>query len=154
MHVELSGFDYLTGIYYFNVGQGEHRQWSDCKRLGFVSAGQGERWRDAIVGFREGDIIAAYLKGHGFVGIGRIKERAKPISAVTIGDMPLLSHKLDCKKMDDHLGDLELCEYVATVEWIEAVEPPNAKWKAKFGNIHYHSRQGVAGRSAANHQFS
>src|SRR5436309_706366 len=37
LHVELSGFDYQSGVYYFNIGQGPHRQWSDCRKFEFIS---------------------------------------------------------------------------------------------------------------------
>ena len=133
LHLELSGFDYVEGIYYFNVGEGEHRSWSDCKRLGFISAGQGKRWSDAIRAFREGDVIAAYLKGSGFVGIGRIIQKAMPIREVSIQQIPLAKHSLHCKNMSDNIESNELCEYVALVKWDVAVEPSEAKWQKKSG---------------------
>jgi hypothetical protein len=131
LHLELSGFDYMEGIYYFNIGEGLHRQWSDCKRLGFISAGQGVLWRDAICAFREGDIIAAYLKKRGFVGIGRIIHRAMPIRKVSIQNLPLTKHALDCKNMFDNIDSDDLCEYVALVKWVRSVEPTEAKWRSK-----------------------
>jgi hypothetical protein len=69
-HTELSGFDYQNGIYYYNVGEGPHRDWDDYVKYGFISAGQGERWRDATLRFQKGDVVVAYLKRHGFVGVG------------------------------------------------------------------------------------
>jgi hypothetical protein len=133
LHLELSGFDYLEGIYYFNVGEGPHRQWSDCKKFGFISAGQGTRWRDAICAFQAGDIIAAYLKGYGFVGIGRITQAAKPIRSVKVKDQLLTSCSLDCKKMTDNADSDEKSEYVALVEWCSSVEPAQAHWLPKAG---------------------
>jgi uncharacterized protein len=133
LHVELSGFDYLEGIYYFNVGEGPHRQWSDCKRFGFISAGQGPRWRDAICTFQTGDIVAAYLKGSGFVGIGRITEPARPIRSVKIKELMLTGYPLDCKGMSDNIASDELCEYVALVDWCRSVEPDDAHWLPKSG---------------------
>jgi hypothetical protein len=131
LHVELSGFDYLEGIYYFNVGEGLHRQWSDCKKFGFISAGQGIRWRDAICAFQTGDIIAAYLKGRGFVGIGRITQTAKPIRGVMINSRMLTSLSLDCNEMAANIDSDELCEYVALVDWICSVNSENAHWAPK-----------------------
>jgi hypothetical protein len=131
MHLELSGFDSKSGVYYFNVGEGPHRLWVDYKRYGFISAGQGKQWGDAISGFREGDIFTAYLKGKGFVGIGRISARALPIRDVKINNRPLIDHDLVCKKMGDNIHSNEKCEYVALVDWISAVDAENAKWKAK-----------------------
>jgi len=72
LHKKLSGFDYQNGFYYFNVGEGETRCWDDCRKFGFISAGQGAQWRDQMLNFEVGDVIAAYLKGRGYVGIGRV----------------------------------------------------------------------------------
>ena len=135
MHLELSGYDFKSGIYYFNVGEGAHRLWVDYKRFGFISAGQGKQWGDAISAFREGDIFAAYLKRKGFVGIGRITARARPIRDVKIKNKRLIDHNLVCKNMDDNIHSDEKCEYVALVDWITAVDAENAKWK-KSSNLY------------------
>ena len=50
LHKELSGFDYQNGLYYYNVGEGPTRNWDDYIAFGFISAGQGIRWRDAMLG--------------------------------------------------------------------------------------------------------
>src|SRR3989338_1226278 len=68
LHKELSNFDFQNSIYYYNIGEGPHRNWDDYIQFGFISAGQGTRWRDAMLGFNEGDIFVAYLKRLGFVG--------------------------------------------------------------------------------------
>ena len=133
MHLELPGFDFQCGVFYYNVGEGTHRNWDDYKTFGFISAGQGIRWRDAMLGFQKGDVVAAYLKNCGFVGIGRVTERAKPIREVTINDKPLLSHSLRCGRMVDNAESNDLCEYVVKVEWVAAVEREHAKWAPKAG---------------------
>lgn len=133
LHTLLTGFDYQCGIYYYNVGEGPHRTWEDYIEFGFISAGQGQRWRDAMLGFNAGDVVAAYLKGRGFVGIGKVTSRAKPIRDVVIGNKPLLSHNLKCKGMADNVGSDVDCEYVATVNWLKTVDRTHAKWKAKSG---------------------
>lgn len=133
IHLELSGFDFKSGIYYFNIGERPHRKWSDNKSLGFISAGQGVRWRDSILGFREGDVLAAYLKRRGFVGIGCITQRARPIRDVKIRNKRLIDHDLICKRMTDNIASDDLCEYVALVDWKVAVEQTEAKWKPNSG---------------------
>ncbi len=131
MHQELTGFDYQCGIFYYNVGEGAHRNWDDYKEFGFISAGQGVRWRDAMLGFNKGDVVAAYLKGCGFVGIGKLTSIAKPIGQVLVGGKPLLSHHLRCSGMADNVSSAECCEYVATVKWLKAVDRSEAKMKRK-----------------------
>lgn len=133
IHTLLTGFDYQCGIYYYNVGEGEHRSWDDYIEFGFISAGQGIRWRDAMLGFHQGDIVAAYLKRRGFVGIGQLTSRAKPIRDVTIQGKPLLSQNLRCSNMIDNADSNDLCEYVATVKWLKTVDRAHAKWEPKSG---------------------
>jgi hypothetical protein len=133
LHEPIALFDYQHGIYYYNVGEGPHRSWDDYVRFGFISAGQGVRWRDAMLGFNQGDVVAAYLKGSGFVGLGKLTSRAKPIREVAIDGKPLLSHDLRCANMGDNVNSDDLCEYVATVQWIRTVDRANAKWKPKAG---------------------
>jgi hypothetical protein len=130
LHKDLSGFDYQNGIYYYNVGEGEHRNWDDYIRFGFISAGQGRRWRDAILGFNPGDIFVAYLKGHGFVAVGRIKTKAAMARDILIDGHPFLSLPLLCALMGDNSTDPELSEYVCLVDWIKAVPKGEAKWRS------------------------
>ncbi len=143
LHLELNGFDYQNGLYYYNVGDGVNRSWDDYREYSFISAGQGKRWRDAIKGLNPGDIIAAYLKGKGFVGIGRIKKEAEMIKNVVIAKKRLIDYSLKCKNMTDNLNNPDLSEYVALVEWIEAVPKEEAKWKSK-SNL-YTTRHIIAG---------
>jgi hypothetical protein len=129
LHVELSGFDYKSGVYYFNIGQGEHRQWADCRKYGFISAGQGWKWAQAICRFNADDIFAAYLKRKGFVGIGQVVEKARPIREVKINGRPLVSLNLKCKNMDDNIDSDKKCEYVALVKWIKSLPEDEAKFE-------------------------
>ena len=133
LHLQLSGFDYQNGIYYYNVGEGQHRHWDDYREIGFISAGQGARWRDAMLGFQPGDVVAAYLKKQGYVGIGKILERARPIRDTTIDGKPLLAHELRRAKMAENSESDEFSEYVCPVSWIVAVDRKDAKWKPKSG---------------------
>lgn len=133
LHKLLTGFDFRCGLYYYNVGEGPHRNWDDYVKFGFISAGQGTRWRDAMLGFHEGDVVIAYLRGRGFVGIGKLTSRARPIKDVAIDGTPLLSLELSCKNMADNSASEDLCEYVATIEWIKTADRASAKWKARTG---------------------
>jgi hypothetical protein len=130
LHKELSGFDYRNGIYYYNVGEGPHRNWDDYVRFGFISGGQGERWRDAIRGFRPGDVFVAYLKRHGFVGIGVIKTEAQRVRDVRIDGTPLLALPLRCRNMGDNKDNANRSEYVCLVDWIKSADRKNARWRS------------------------
>lgn len=132
-HKKLSGFDFQNRIYYYNVGEGPHRNWDDYVEFNFISAGQGAKYGRAMLGFNEGDVVVAYFnrhrKYHGFVGVGRIKERAKMIKEVVVGGKPLLSLPLRCTHMGDNKDDRNLCEYVALVDWLSTVPKEKAKWR-------------------------
>ncbi|MCW5549223.1 MAG: GIY-YIG nuclease family protein [Opitutaceae bacterium] len=130
MHKELPGFDFQNRLYYFNVGDGTHRRWEDCRKMGFISAGQGVRWRDAICGFKCGDVFAAYFKNRGFVGIGKIRIEARMVREVFIGTQPLVSL---CPRMAANCDSADLSEYVAMVDWIQQVPSSEAKFKKKSG---------------------
>ncbi len=131
LHKEISGFDYQNSIYYYNVGEGPHRNWDDYVEFGFISAGQGTRWRDAMIGFNPGDAFVAYLKRYGFVGVGKIKTRAGMIRNVIVNGKPLLSLPLRCQNMDDNNDDPDLSEYVCLVDWCKTVSRNKAMWRSK-----------------------
>ena len=135
-HKQISGFDFQNGIYYYNVGEDvyrEHRNWEDYVKYGFFSAGQGERWRDAMFRFQKGDVIAAYLTRYGFVGIGKIVQPARRIRDVYIGGTRLLDLDLLSKTISSNSNDPVKSEYVALVEWVKTVPREQAKWKRRSG---------------------
>jgi len=132
MHKELSGFDYQNGIYYFNVGESEHRNWEDCRKYGFLAAGHGPQWRDQLLDLVEGDVLVAYVAKHGYVGVGKILERAVPYSRFHIDGLTLREHGLKAKTWDKS-DDLDMCEYLIRVKWIASVSRDDAKWTPKSG---------------------
>jgi hypothetical protein len=75
-HIDIAGFDFDNGLFYVNVGEGKHRCWEDCKKFGFLSAGQDKKYSDPIKTLNTNDIVVAYLKKQGYVGIGRVMEKA------------------------------------------------------------------------------
>ena len=130
-HRDLPGFDFQNRLYYFNVGECERRTWDECRQYGFVSAGGDDtRWRDAICKFHPGDVFAAYLKGHGYVGIGRVLTRALPANQIVIKGKPLL---LLCPRMAVDSDSAERSEYVATVDWLKSFPREQAQMKSKSG---------------------
>ena len=133
IHLEIPGFDFANGIFYYNVTEGPHRNWDDYKEFGFISAGQGLRWRDAMLGFQLGDVVAAYFQRRGFVGIGKIIQKAKPIREVLIRGKPLLKHRLRCKSMSDNVECNVRCEYVCLVDWRKVLDRNEAKFKRRSG---------------------
>lgn len=84
-----------------------------------------------MLGFSEGDALAAYLKGRGFVGVGRILSRARMISDVKVNGRPLLEMPLRCRNMADNCSDPDRSEYVCLVDWLAWVPREQAKWRSE-----------------------
>jgi uncharacterized protein len=129
---ELQGFDFRNELYYVNVGEGPHRHWDDCKKYGFMSAGQGKQFSDPLRTLEPGDLVAAYLKRYGFVGIGIVKEKAVRVddfkyNGKLVRDLKLVEPFI----IDNH--DNEKSEYLVKVSWKSAVNREQAKWKKNGG---------------------
>jgi hypothetical protein len=133
-HKKLTGFDFKNGLYYYNVGDGEIRCWEDFIKFGFISAGQAPIFKNAMLSFEIGDVFVAYIKGYGFSGIGKIIQKAIPVKDVKIDGEFLLKKDMVSNGMSANQDDLEKCEYVALVEWLNVVDNKDkAHWKAKSG---------------------
>ena len=132
LHQNLSGFDYQNGIYFLNVGEGSHRVWSDCRKYSFLSAGQGVKYRNQIRALKSGDVVVAFLNGHGYVGIGIVLEEAIRSRDFLINGKHLSELKeLKCPNILDHSNNEEKSEYRVEVEWKVAVDAEQAKWKKR-----------------------
>lgn len=119
-HQELAGFDFNNGFYYVNVGEGDHRCWADCLKHGFLSAGQDKKWSDPIRTLEVGDIIVAYLKNKGYVGIGRTTQKAVPVNHFKFQGKPLDKNELQVQNIFDN-SENEKSEYLVGIEWIVSV---------------------------------
>lgn len=132
LHRDLYHFDFKNGFYYVNVGEGIHRCWEDCKKYGFLSAGQDRKWSDPMKTLEIGDIVAAYLKGHGYVGIGKVEEKAVRVNDFKIEKKTLNQFDLKISNIYDNC-DNDKSEFLVKIKWIKSVERKNAKWKSKSG---------------------
>lgn len=132
-HLKLARFDFQNGIYFVNVGEGGgHRLWLDCRKYGFLSAGQGRKYRDQIKTLKVGDVVCAYISTKGYVGIGIVKAEAIRVSEFKIGNKYLHQIKnLECKNIFDNSNNLEKSEYLIKIDWKYSVEKENAKWARK-----------------------
>ncbi len=135
MHLELPHFDCNNRIFFFNTGESQNRRWKDDVKYGFVGAGLGERFRKAVEGLREGDIITAYVKGkrNGFLGVGRVKARAKPAREFRVKGKLLIDYPDIPTGLGGHLNDNDKCEWMAAVEWIKTVDRNKAHFKKNAG---------------------
>lgn len=131
-HKNLTGFDFKNGIYYINVGQGANRCWYDCNKYNFLSAGQGKNWSDPLKTLEQGDIVAAYLKNSGYVGIGRVIEKAVRVNNFEIDGKSLKEFNLKEPNIFQNCEN-EKSEYLVKIDWIKTVDSKDAKWKTNSG---------------------
>jgi len=132
---DLPEFDFKNGVYYLNVGEGKdiERSWNDCIKYGFIAAGQGKKWSDPLKTFNKGDIVVAYLKNYGYVGVGKVVATAIPIKDFKYKNTRLQDIQMQSSSLFKNMDSLELCDYALAIEWIKAVPKENAYWKAKSG---------------------
>lgn len=118
-----------AGDWFVNVGEGMgHRNWEDCVRYGFISAGQKTYLTAAMRKLEAGHTIYAYIGGYGYVGFGEVIEEAVPIKSFTVNDTPLLSMALRAKNLSENADNPELSEWVARIKWLKTYKREGAQW--------------------------
>lgn len=121
-------------IFYVNVGEGPSRNWDDCRKFGFLAAGGGRKWSKQLEKIKTGDTVIAYLKGYGYVGIGKVTATATPatkfmVNGVPIKELPLINDTIrSIKRFSKENG-----EYLIGVDWEVTVERDKAAWQASAG---------------------
>ncbi len=134
MHLNLPYFDYKNGLYYINVGEGESRKWDDCRKYGFLAAGQDPKFSDPLKTLEVGDMVIAYLKLEknfgGYVGVGRVKEKAVSVNDFKVDNKTLNHYELACTGIYNNCDNAN-SEYLVKVEWIKTVDRKNGKWQSK-----------------------
>ena len=135
--VEKRGEEVWNGEYYVSFGDEETRRWSDARQHGYIAAG-GASWYSRTLEMLEvGGRIWVNVPGRGYVGVGTVLEKAKPITEFTLSDgsgkqvpiKQIVSTTLDINKPEDQL------EYYVRVNWIKTVSLDKAvKEKGFFGN--------------------
>lgn len=139
-HLTLSPKDEWNGRdFYVSIGEGEHRSWEDCRRYGFISAGQGRWFSGTLKNLAPGHRVFACIPGTGYVGVGTVRERAVPVRDYFVElngqRVPILAAPLNAPHMDESADDPEKAEYVVRVDWIQTLPAHQAIWeKGMFAN--------------------
>ena len=118
-----------TGYWFVNVGEGLCRTWEDNRKYGFIGAGQGKWYSDALKRLAVGDKIYAYMKGLGYVGFGEVTHKAVMIKDFIVPefDKSLLELELKAERPQKNSDDEDLSEWVVGVKWIKTVSKQHAK---------------------------
>lgn len=116
--------------YYVTFGPADVRVWDDGRKYGFVSASGGPRWIKPLQKLSRDDRVFVHSPGHGYVGVGLVRDPAVPITEFQMDDgTPLLELPLQSPGLDLHIGNPDAVEHVVRVDWIHAVPEDDAFWE-------------------------
>jgi len=117
-----------TGFYFVNVGEAEGRSWEDCVQYGFISGGQGERYRRAMMKLQPADKVFSYVVGKGYVGYGTVTESAVMARDFKTSAGNLLDQALKgVKSLSEYRDDESNAEYVVAVAWQKTFDGEHAQ---------------------------
>lgn len=112
-----------NGEYYFSYGDEEQRSWEDALKYGFVSGGGGQWYSNTMHMLAVGDSIWVNIPKTGYVGVGTVKEVAKPAQETIIqteeGPKPFYNLDLHANYNKNALPGNE--EFVILVNWQKKV---------------------------------
>jgi hypothetical protein len=131
--------------FFVAVGENAHRNWDDMRRYGFVSAGHGEKYRQAMSNLFVGARVWAAIPSawasvaRGYVGVGEVTALAVRINDFRVEvdglDVPILDAELKATDMAEDADDEELSEYLVRVRWLDTRAREDAVWeKGMFAN--------------------
>lgn len=126
-----------SGYWFVNVGEGEHRNWDDNRKYGYIGAGQGEKYSRPLRHLQVGDKIFAYMKGIGYVGYGEVTKEATPIGDFVVDQLgkPLLELPLRAPRAAENKDFTEKAEWAVGVRWLKELPREQAKtFKGIFAN--------------------
>jgi hypothetical protein len=126
-----------NGEFYVNFGEGETRRWTDAREHGYIAAGGGSFYSKTLDLLEVNGRIWVNVPGRGYVGVGRVIEKVKPITEFTLPNaegkqVPIGQVVKNLPPADKPTDQLE---YYVRVEWIKTVPLDEAiKEKGFFGN--------------------
>lgn len=119
--------------FYVSLGEGEHRNWDDCRMYGFVSGGQGKWYSQTLKLLFPGARVFVNIPRTGYVGVGTVMESAVRVKDFTVShdgrQIPILEAPLVAPKMAANADDPDTSEYLVRIEWVKAVPRGEAYWE-------------------------
>ena len=128
--------------YYVNFGDNDNRSWDDAQKYGFVSAGYGPKYRQAMERLEPRNRIWVNVPGKGYVGVGEVTHAAVSVDKFMVTtekgeSIPILQAQLSCQTMGHSLGEVDNMEWLVKVKWLKTVPVDQAVYeRGFFGNQH------------------
>lgn len=106
-----------TGYYFTNVSMEEGAIWPDMKKHGFIGTNGNAMRVSQMESLTEGNEIFAYLKGHGYVGHGRVSRPLMKADQFVTSDGTTFSQQNSSEKLISMIDDVARPLFVVGVEW-------------------------------------
>ncbi len=115
-----------NGEYYASFLHDETRSWDEAVKYGFICAGGGSWYSGTLNLLEPGDRVWVKAPRIGFVGVGRVRQTAVPVSDFELpgadGKLrPALEVLSEGHYHREFVDDPEKCEYFVAVEWADTV---------------------------------
>ena len=128
-----------NGEFYASFGDGADRSWTDARKYGFISAGNGPWYSNTLNLLNVGDRVWVRIPGVGFVGVGEVtgpRESARDFKVPAGGeDQPALQVLTGATYFRDKADDPENAEYFVPIRWLHSVPAEQAVSEiGMFGN--------------------
>lgn len=116
-----------------NIENKDQILWEDCRKFNCVIGGGGKWYSRTLKKLFPGARIFCMIPGCGYVGVGKVKEKAVPAKDfeveyngenISILEAPTKSNGLDYK-----IDDLDDCFYFVKIDWIQTVDVKDAYWE-------------------------
>ena len=126
-----------NGEYYVSFGEEETQYWADAMKHGYIAEGGGSWYSKTLRKLEPVSRIWVNVPSRGYVGVGKVLDKAKPITEFLLQDAsgqkhPIIEVVADTPSADKPAEELE---YYVRVEWTKTVPLDQAiKEKGFFGN--------------------
>ncbi len=115
-----------NGEFYVNFEEGEHRNWADARKYGFVSAGGGPRFQSFMERLQTGSVVWAYIPKAGYVGMGHVTSEAVHFSEFAVKVQGQDTSITDLETRAVNPFDVGYDQYFVGVKWRKTVDVKNA----------------------------
>lgn len=123
--------------WFVNVGEPD-RDWEDCLKYNFVSAGGGTKWSGRLSKLSIGSKIFAFLtngKQRGYVGYGTVTDTAVMVKDFVVDDQGGTLATMPMKQTLKNTDDADLSDYAVKIKWHKTFDRTDAQWqKNGFAN--------------------
>jgi hypothetical protein len=116
------------------AGHGYIRHWTNCVQYGYIAAGGGPRYSDALRRLELGALIVAYQRGLGYLGYGVATKLATPVHQFELLDGAFLEERINPETRNIQI-DQNDWEYAVGVQWKKHFKLSQPKtFKGVFAN--------------------